>query len=79
MLAVSDGWTPRIDTEVTRRHMLANILIVDNCVTELIRDKLFAVKRGAAHPSVLKLDVSSFCVRSAFRVVLTARVCSFAA
>jgi len=38
--------------------MLANILIVDKCVTELIPGELYAVKQGAAPPSILKTDVS---------------------
>ena len=42
--------------------MLANILIVDKCVTTLIPGKLYAVKQGAAPPSILKTDVSHrFC------------------
>ena len=38
--------------------MLANILIVDKCVTTLIPGKLYAVKQGAAPPSILKTDAS---------------------
>ena len=40
--------------------MLGNVLVVSKCVTTLIPDKLYAVTRGAAPPSLLKIDVSPF-------------------
>jgi len=55
--------------------MLANILIVDKCVTELIPGKLYAVKQGAAPTSILKTDVSHrFCLCLTFQDLLSFHV-----
>ena len=52
-----DAWTyrPRIETDVRRRHQLANCLLLADAVTELIPGKVYAVGSDMAPGSLLTL------------------------
>ena len=52
-------YKPKIPTEVKKRHLLACFLIMAKGVTVLVPGKLFAVKMGAAPPSLLSQGVEN--------------------